>query len=103
MFWLKVKAFFGNVGSILLPFIKLFIKGAGPIVLDIAQQVVVNLAKSDMSSSSKREAAFDQIMIQVEGKGIEAATKGLTQMVNGAIEIAVAKMKEDQTLTGGKI
>lgn len=100
MFWLKLHAFFSSVGNVLLPFIKLFLKGAGPIILDIAQQVVLQLAKSDLSSSDKREEAFNMISLKVSNAGIDAATRGVTTMINGAIEIAVAKMKDDQTLTG---
>lgn len=90
MFWLKVKAFFSRVGDIILPFIKMFMSEMGPVILDIAQQVVMQVATQQLSSSEKRDEAYKQIMIKLEGKSIEAAS----HVVYSAIEVAVAKLKD---------
>ena len=90
MFWLKVKLFFSRVGDIILPFIKMFMSEMGPVILDIAQQIVMQVATQQLSSSEKRDEAYKQIMIKLEGKSIEAASR----VVYSAIEVAVAKLKD---------
>lgn len=90
MFWLKVKLFFSRVGDIIIPFIKMFMTEMGPVILDIAQQVVVSVAKKELNSDEKRDAAYQTIQIQLTNAGIKAAS----HVVYSAIEIAVAKLKE---------
>lgn len=90
MFWLKVKAFFSRVGDILIPFIKMFMSEMGPVILDIAKQVVVQVAKSELSSAEKRDEAFTQIQARLENESIKAAS----HVVYSAIEVAVAGLKD---------
>lgn len=90
MFWLKVKMFFSRVGDIILPFIKMFMTEMGPVILDIAQTVVVQIAKQELTSSQKREAAYKEIMVKLEDQSIKAAS----HVVYSAIEVAVAKLKD---------
>ena len=61
-------------------------------VLDLALEVVMDLAKTDLSSSEKRDAAFDAIKEKLEAEGKVVGNS----LINLSIELAVQRLKSLQ-------
>ena len=80
---------FGKLKDQLEPFCTQFASEYGEVLLDVAAEVVSDLAKGNLSSAEKRDAAFTQITGELKTKGIEIGAS----IVNSAIEVAVAKLK----------
>ncbi len=86
---IQLKLFFNRVGKILKPFLLMLLSKTGQLVLTLAVEVVKDLATQDLSSSDKREMAFNQIEEKLKGKGMEVQAS----LINGAIEAAVQYIK----------
>lgn len=84
-----IKLFMSDVWIYLKPLVFTFISATGQTVLKIAIDIVSGLEAEDLSSSEKREQAFNRIKGELEVKGVEAKTS----IINAAIEIAVQKLK----------
>lgn len=89
--WSKIKIVMSAIFNELIPFFKQFLSEYGTIVLQIAGQVVMDLATSKLSSEQKREAAYVAIKEELVKKGIEVSSR----VINSAIEVAVAKLKDN--------
>ena len=89
--WDAFKVFFTSVWTWLKPVIMAVINYASKEVLDLALTVVKELAATDLSSSEKRDAAFDKIkeMLLAQGKDLGDS------MINLLIELAVQKIKAE--------
>ena len=96
----KVKFFFTKIGSSLLPFVKIFVSSAGQILgsiaLDVVKQIAADPSMIKAGGLAKRQAAFDLIVKDLKGKGLELGVQVSTSMINAAIEAAVQKAKEGE-------
>jgi len=86
----KLKFVMSKMWTFLLPFIKILMSQAGPILANSAMKAVGLVATSSLSNEDKRANAFQSIADDLKLHGIEAATS----VINMAIEAAVVKMKE---------
>lgn len=87
-----IKLFMGGIWGYIKPLVVSFLGATGKIVLDIAMGTVKDLANADLTSSEKREVAFDRIEKDLKQKGVEAKAS----LINAAIEIAVQNLKKLQ-------
>ncbi len=89
-FYEKMKLVFSNVLTVLLPFIRQFLSGFGPIVLACAQAAVAIYAEKQLSSLEKREGAYGDIVLELQRQGITVASS----VIYSAIEAAYAEFRE---------
>lgn len=85
----KIKILMSSIWVVLKPIFIQFMTSAGQLLLDVAVDIVKDLANTDLSSSEKREAAFDRIKGELKVKGVEVKDS----LINTAIEIAVQRIK----------
>jgi LL-H family phage holin len=90
----KVKFSLSKVFEMLLPFIKKMTSDAGIFALELAIKYVPEIALSmkDADGAAKRKEVFRLIQEAAKAKGIQLADS----VINGAIEAAVAKLKQIQ-------
>jgi LL-H family phage holin len=95
-FWDKVKITMSKVFELLLPFIKRMTSDAGIFALEMAILYVpqINNSFKEQDGAAKRAEVFRLIKAAAEAKGIEMADS----IINGAIEAAVAKLKQVQSV-----
>ena len=88
----KVKFSLSKVFEMLLPFIKKMTSDAGIFALELAIKYVPEIALSmkDADGAAKRKEVFRLIQEAAKAKGIQLADS----VINGAIEAAVAKLKQ---------
>lgn len=93
----RLKLVFSKIWDFIAPFVKIFLSSAGQILGSVALQVVRNIAQDTtlVTDSDKRSAAFDAIVVDLKGKGIELGLQVTTSMINAAIEAAVQKLKAE--------
>lgn len=87
--WEAIRLYLSKVWAIIKPTVIVFLTKVGQDLLDMAVEIVTELAKTDLSSSEKRSTAFDKIKERIAVEGKEVAD----YLINLAIEIAVAKLK----------
>jgi hypothetical protein len=87
--WDAIKLYMSKIWTIIKPTVMAFLSQAGKQVLDIAMEIVTDLAKSDLSSDDKRKAAFDAIKDKLEAEGKVVGNS----LINLAIELAVQRLK----------
>lgn len=94
--WVAIKLISSSIWSFVLPFIKLMLSQAGPILAAAALEAVKAVAAnaSGSTDAEKRNLAFDAIGRSLKTKGIEIGVGVSTALVNAAIEAAVLKLKE---------
>ena len=94
----RLKLVFSKIWDFIAPFVKIFLSSAGQILGAVALQVVRNIAQDTtlVTDSDKRSAAFDAIVVDLKGKGIELGLQVTTSMINAAIEAAVQKLKAEE-------
>lgn len=94
----RLKLVFSKIWDFIAPFVKIFLSSAGQILGSVALQVVRNIAQDTtlVTDSDKRSAAFDAIVVDLKGKGIELGLQVTTSMINAAIEAAVQKLKAEE-------
>ena len=94
----RLKLVFSKIWEFLAPFVKIFLSSAGQILGSVALQAVRNIAQDTtlVTDSDKRGAAFDAIVVDLKGKGIELGLQVTTSMINAAIEAAVQKLKTEE-------
>jgi hypothetical protein len=85
--WDAIKLYMSKIWTIIKPTVMAFLSQAGKQVLDIAMEIVTDLAKSDLSSDDKRKAAFDAIKDKLEAEGKVVGNS----LINLAIELAVTE------------
>lgn len=90
----KIKFIMSKVFELLLPFIKRMTSDAGIFALEMAILYVpqINNSFQDKDGAAKRAEVFRLIKEAAKAKGIEMADS----IINGAIEAAVAKLKQVQ-------
>jgi LL-H family phage holin len=90
----KIKFIMSKVFELLLPFIKRMTSEAGIFALELAIRYVpqINNSFKDKDGAAKRAEVFRLIQEAAKAKGIEMADS----VINGAIEAAVAKLKQVQ-------
>ena len=88
--WDAVKLYMSKIWALIKPTVMLLLNSLFQDVLSMAVDVVTELASSDLSSSEKREAAFDKIKEMLESQGKEIGSS----LINLAIELAVQKIKD---------
>jgi len=87
--WDAFKVWASKVWITLKPSVMVFLTVVGQRVLELAVEIVTELATSDLSGAEKRQIAFNTIKEKVEAEG-EVVKSSL---INLAIEIAVANLK----------
>lgn len=90
----KIKFIMSKIFELLLPFIKRMTTDAGVFALELAIKYVpeIALTMKDADGAAKRAEVFRLIKEAAKAKGIEMADS----IINGAIEAAVAKLKQMQ-------
>jgi len=93
-FYDKFKLVFSDVFTYFLPLVITFLKDNGPIILEIALKIIPLIAMSlaTETNDNKRARAFSLIKAEAKEKGLDPSDA----MINAAIEIAVADLKEKQ-------
>jgi LL-H family phage holin len=93
-FFEKVKFAMSKVFEMLLPFLKKMTSDAGIFALEMAIKYVPEIALSmkDADGAEKRKEVFRLIQEAAKAKGIQMTDS----IINGAIEAAVAKLKQMQ-------
>ena len=93
-FYEKFKLVFSDVFTYFLPLVVTFLKDNGPVILEIALKIIPLIAMSLAAGTNddKHSKAFALIMEEAKAKGLNPSDA----MVNAAIEIAVADLKEKQ-------
>ena len=94
-FFEKIKFAMSKVFELLLPFIKKMTTDAGIFALEMAIIYVpqINDSFKDKDGPAKRAEVFRLIQEAAKAKGIQLADS----IINGAIEAAVAKLKQAQS------
>lgn len=87
--WEVFKLWASKVWTIIRPSVMVWLTGVGQQLLDLALEIVTDLATSDLSNSEKRDTAFDKIKEKLVEEGKEVGDS----LINLAIEIAVTKIK----------
>lgn len=90
--WTTIKIIFSGVWKLIKPVVIMLVNDVKDEAIETAVMVVGTLAKSDLSSKTKRDKAFDSIKRELEKTGEEIKDS----TVNLLIEVAVAKLKEDK-------
>lgn len=93
-FYEKFKLVFSDTFTFFLPLVITFLKNNGPTILEIALKIIPLIAVSLAASTNddKHARAFNLIKEAAKEKGLDPSDA----MINAAIEIAVADLKEKQ-------
>lgn len=93
--WEKVKIINSSIFAFVLPFLRLMLSQAGPILAAAATQAVTAVASHAMSATNeeKRNLAFESIARDLERQGIKVGVDVGVSMINAALELAVVKLK----------
>lgn len=87
--WDAVKLWASKMWTILKPSVMVWLTAIGQRVLELAVEIVTELARTQLTNAEKRESAFNFIKEKLESEGKEVRSS----LINLAIEIAVTKMK----------
>ena len=91
----KIKLVMSAIFNELLPYIKTFFTRYGAVVLALATEVVMELAKdNDMSWSEKRDTAFNQVGDKLVQQGIAIGVDVSKTLILNSIQAAASKLKE---------
>jgi len=96
-FFEKIKIIASKVWVYLLPAFKTFLKAYGPVLLQTAEKVCLQLIANQIPGAEKQQIAFVQIQNELLQKGFQVASRE----INKTIEIVLDKIEADKTLTGG--
>jgi len=92
--WNGIVGFFAGISPKILEFIKpavsAILRSGGDTLLQIAFEAVIDMSKTDMLNSEKREIAFKKIRNRAKELGLQA----LESDIRLAIELAVKFLKE---------
>jgi len=101
-FWQRVKFVSSNIFSFLAPFIAVFLSSIGPVLSKAALNaaVIVEAELKGQGSDIKRGAAFRLIAADLKNQGITLGVGVTVQMINSAIEAAVAKLNAEMEKQG---
>jgi hypothetical protein len=94
--WEKIKFLASSMWEFLKPFIKIFLTDFGPVLAAAAMAAVV-ATESNLTGATgidKRNAAYAQIVKELELKGIVLGTQVTVSMINAAIEAAVQRLNK---------
>jgi len=91
----KIKLVMSAIFNELLPYIKTFFTRYGAVVLTLATEVVMELAKNnDMTWSEKRDTAFNQVGDKLVQQGIAIGVDVSKTLILNSIQAAVSKLQE---------
>jgi predicted Rdx family selenoprotein len=102
----KIKIVMSSIFEYLLPYIKTFFTKYGAVVLSIATEVVMELAKNnDMTWQEKRDTAFNQVGDKLVQQGITIGVDVSKTLIINSIQAAVSELQtiDSKTLTGKNI
>lgn len=90
--WEKIRMITSDVWDFLHPFIEVFLTEAGQALAKAALSAVSTIATTmnDADGDTKRKAAFELILKDLEAQGIQMGTS----MINAALEAAVQKISK---------
>ncbi len=91
----RFKLLLSSLWTFLQPFIAIFLSEIGPALVKSATEAV-KLAAANLAAepgSVKRAAAYDMIVADLRAQGIQLGAQVTTNMINAAIEAAVAAFK----------
>ena len=89
--WTTVTLLMSGVWKLLKPVLIMIAKEIKEESIELALEVVEELAKSDLSSEEKRLQAFNTIKIELQDSGEELADAS----INLLVELAVSKIKRE--------
>lgn len=93
-FWQKMKIVMSGIWSFLEPFVKIFVSKIGATLASSAMQAVTAVSQYAIDNDEdKRQKAFNIIVSDLKGKGIQVGVDVTTSMINSAIECAVQRLK----------
>lgn len=87
--WGVFRLWTSKIWTIIKPSVMVWLTGVGQQLLDMALDIVKDLATTDLSNADKRDTAFDKIKDRLREEGKEVGDS----LINLAIEIAVTKIK----------
>ena len=92
----NLKIMFSKIFEFFLPLIKKFLAEGGPIILALAFEIipVIAMTHKNAEGDAKRKEAFRQISERAKAQGIVISSS----LINAAIELAVAKLKEKDSV-----
>lgn len=92
----RIKLIFSSIWDFIWPAVKVYLTKMGPYLADAAFRAVKYTAEylTAEEGAAKREVAYGMIVEDLKRAGIEVGKQVLKHQVYGAIEIAVAKLKE---------
>ena len=91
----KMKLVMSGIFNQVLPFIKTFLTRYGAVVLALATEVVMELAKNnDMTWSEKRDTAFNQVGDKLVQQGIAIGVDVSKTLILNSIQAAASKLQE---------
>lgn len=90
--WDAIKLYMSKLWSVIKPSVMILLSEVGQMAMSIAVDIVKDLATQDLSSSEKREAAFDGVKEQLEASGKTAGNS----LINLVIELAVQALKAEK-------
>ena len=91
-FWQKIKLVSSKIFTdYILPAIKTFLKDYGPILLQTAEKVCMQLLANQIPGVEKKEIAFTQIRNELIQQGFVVADRE----INKTIEIVLDKIKSE--------
>ena len=95
-FWENFKIISSKVFQFFLPLIQKFLQEGGPIILSLAFEIipVIAMTHKGADGDAKRKEAFRQISERAKAQGIVISSS----LINAAIELAVAKLKEKDSV-----
>lgn len=87
----KMKIVMSGIWGFVVPFLRVMMSQAGPILASAAMAAVQAAVGS--TGEEKRKAAYDAIVKDLRNQGIRVGKDIGESMVNAALELAVVKMK----------
>jgi hypothetical protein len=89
--WTTIAVLMSGVWKLLKPVLIMIAKEIKEESIELALEIVEELAKSDLSSEEKRLQAFNTIKIELQDSGEELADAS----INLLVELAVSKIKRE--------
>ena len=86
--WTYLKAVSSGVWEFVLPYIKELLTESGRILMEVALDVVKQVAvnNANLPGTEKKAIAFDSILAQLQSKGIDVAARKINKAIENALD-----------------
>lgn len=87
--WTYLKAVSAGVWDFVLPFLKVLLTQSGRVLMEVALDVVTQVAvnNANLPGTQKKAIAFDQILLQLQSKGIDMAAREINKAIESALDV----------------